>query len=67
MELISFQCKTNLNQKFPEAHMQGFYFYLPKEVSCAQILQVKNDCAVQEHLHVYTVFPYERRQNADIF
>jgi 17beta-estradiol 17-dehydrogenase/3beta-hydroxysteroid 3-dehydrogenase/mitotic-spindle organizing protein 1 len=31
MELINFQCDTNLNQKFSETKLQDFYSYLPKE------------------------------------
>jgi hypothetical protein len=31
MELINLLCDTNLNQKFSETKLQGFYSYLPKE------------------------------------
>lgn len=43
--VINFQCNTNLKQKFSEIKLQDFASYLPKEISCAQMLWFKNDVA----------------------
>jgi hypothetical protein len=51
MGFINLECDTSLKRNFSETKLQDFNAYLTKEkVPCAQILWVKNDRNVWQHL-----------------